>query len=173
MHNKEITDLLRKNIALLSDTDCSKYPYIPQQDSQLPRLNSLRRIIELVKAIVFPGYFGEGSYCSNMQEYFIGVRVEELYGLLSEEIGFGLQSFAKDEVPDVRHRSEEIAMRFIDALPELKRVACTDVKAVYDGDKEYSNANPGTGVTLFHGVHPPRVKSHSSAGPASPGTAPG
>lgn len=134
MYSKEITDLLRKNISLLSDKESSKYPYIPQQDSQLPRLNSLRRIIELVKAIVFPGYFGDGSYCSNMQEYFIGVRVEELYGLLCEEIGFGLQSFAKDEVPDVRHQSEVIAMKFIDALPEVKRIACTDVKAVYDGD---------------------------------------
>lgn len=134
MYNKEITDVLRKNIALLSDTDSSKYPYIPQQDSQLPHINSLRRIIELVKAVVFPGYFGDGSYCSNMQEYFIGVRVEELYGLLCEEIGCGLQCFAKDEVPDVSLHSAELAIKFIDALPELKRVACTDVKAVYDGD---------------------------------------
>ena len=134
MYRKDITDILRKNIALLSDTDSSKYPYIPQQDSQLPRLNSLRRIIELAKAIVFPGYFGDGNYCSSMKEYFIGVRVEELYGLLCEEIGFGLQTFSTNDVPDVQRRSEEIAMKFIDALPELKRVANTDVKAVYDGD---------------------------------------
>ncbi len=134
MYSKDITDILRKNITLLSDTDSGQYPYIPQQNSQLPRLNSLKRIIELVKAIVFPGYFGDGNYCSNMREYFIGVRVEELYGLLCEEIGFGLQSFAKDEVPDVRQQSEEIAMKFIEALPEIKRLANTDVKAVYDGD---------------------------------------
>jgi len=116
----------------LADADSDKYPFIPQQNSMLPHVERLAEIVELVKAVVFPGYFGDSSKCSSMNSYFIGVRVERLYDLLSQEIAYGINSFCNSK--KCNDNAELIAMNFIDKLPELKRLLNTDVKAVYDGD---------------------------------------
>ena len=55
----------------------------------------LRDIIELARAIIFPGYFGNSTVNSRTVTYHIGVNVERLFDLLTEQILAGL-CFAGD-----------------------------------------------------------------------------
>lgn len=68
----------------------------------LPSGKSLRRIVELSREILFPGYFGNSTVHRRTINYHIGVNVEELFGLLTEQIQaglcFGLENTPSDNV---------------------------------------------------------------------------
>ena len=55
-----------------------------------PPEKTLHHIVELARAILFPGYFGNPAINSRTINYHIGVNIEELFGLLTEQIQAGL-----------------------------------------------------------------------------------
>ncbi|MCA1761069.1 MAG: serine acetyltransferase, partial [Bacteroidales bacterium] len=63
----------------------------------LPSIVKLGKIINLVREILFPGYFGNTSLRTNTTQHYMGVYVDELYELLSEEILAGMCFECKDE----------------------------------------------------------------------------
>lgn len=102
---------------------------------QLPSVDELRRVVELVKAVVFPGYFDKRQVDPTLRQYFIGVNMELLYSILKVQIRRGLL-FGEEEgqCEDCREEADAKALQFIDALPELKRVLYTDVEAMFHSD---------------------------------------
>jgi serine O-acetyltransferase len=130
-----VVKVLQKNIAQLLKNNVVEYRYIPQHDKPLPSLPKLQEIVDLLRAIVFPGYYGDVIANSNTLEYHLGVTQERLYALLKEQILYGLCFNASDELcSDAKSASLEKTLLFLDQIPELKRLISTDVKAMYDGD---------------------------------------
>lgn len=130
-----VVKILQKNISLLSRNDVVEYRYIPRHDKPLPSLPKLQEIVELLRAIVFPGYHGEFIANSVTLEYHLGVTLERLYFQLKEQILNGLCFDASDELcTDAKAASQEKTLLFLDQIPELKRLISTDVKAMFDGD---------------------------------------
>jgi serine O-acetyltransferase len=60
--------------------------------------------------------------------------MEELYRLLRQQIARGLQFCDEGQEDDVLATGERLALRFIDQLPEIKRLLYTDVQAMFDND---------------------------------------
>ncbi|MCX4330759.1 MAG: serine acetyltransferase [Muribaculaceae bacterium] len=117
MNAKEI---LEKNVDLLAaDTGCC---------SRLPSVARLRRAIELVKALLFPEFFDETVTEPSMRRYSIGVNLDRLHAILSEQIACVADGDA-----------DAMALRFIDSLPEMRRVLLTDVEAVLANDPAVDN----------------------------------
>ena len=132
--NLETLEVLQRNISLLTENSVPEYEYIPQHDTALPSLEKLSEVVDLLRAVVFPGYHGQAIVNSTNLEYHLGVNIERLYGLLSEQIYNGL-SFNNDEnAHDNKASAQQIALTFIDKIPELKRLLATDIKATFDGD---------------------------------------
>jgi serine O-acetyltransferase len=132
--NLETLEVLQRNISLLTENSVPEYEYIPQHDTALPSLEKLSEVVDLLRAVVFPGYHGQTIVNSTNLEYYLGVNIERLYGLLSEQIYNGL-SFDNDEnAHDNKASAQQIALIFIDKIPELKRLLATDIKATFDGD---------------------------------------
>jgi serine O-acetyltransferase len=132
--NLETLEVLQRNISLLTENSVPEYEYIPQHDTALPSLEKLSEVVDLLRAVVFPGYHGQTIVNSTNLEYYLGVNIERLYGLLSEQIYNGL-SFNNDEnAHDNKASAQQIALIFIDKIPELKRLLATDIKATFDGD---------------------------------------
>jgi serine O-acetyltransferase len=132
--NLETLEVLQRNISLLTENSVPEYEYIPQHDTALPSLEKLSEVVDLLRAVVFPGYHGQTIVNSTNLEYHLGVNIERLYGLLSEQIYNGL-SFNNDEnARDNKASAQQIALTFIDKIPELKRLLATDIKATFDGD---------------------------------------
>ena len=142
MSLSDYTHTLTQAISVLSDKHSYEGLFHQYKDGDpLPSGKSLRRIVELSREILFPGYFGNSTVHRRTINYHIGVNVEELFGLLTEQIQaglcFGLENTPSDNVikkiPD-RDTAASIAARFISRLPEIRRILATDVEAAYYGD---------------------------------------
>jgi len=104
----------------------------------MPSTEKLRIIVEKVRQIVFPGYFGEINLKPEMLPYYMGVLIDEVYELISDQIFAGLCFICESE-PDrdlfgKRDKAEAIASEFVKGLAELRRILITDVNAAYLGD---------------------------------------
>lgn len=104
----------------------------------LPSQKAVAEIIELCRALIFPGFFGDSDVNRNNIVYHTGVALERLYSLLADQIAAGL-GFDDDcsEEPDIERLTAEgrmLADRFIERLPQLRRWLEADVKATYAGD---------------------------------------
>lgn len=109
----------------------------------LPSIVKLGKIIDLVREILFPGYFGNTSLRSNTTQHYMGVYVDELYELLSGEILAGMCFECLDEEADkVEKHSEkakENALTFITFLPEIRRKLVADVESIFLNDPAARN----------------------------------
>lgn len=142
MSLSDYTHTLTQAVSELSDKHSYEGLFHQYKDGDpLPSGKSLRRIVELSREILFPGYFGNSTVHRRTINYHIGVNVEELFGLLTEQIQaglcFGLENTPSDNVikkiPD-RDTAASIAASFISKLPEIRRILATDVEAAYYGD---------------------------------------
>ena len=90
------THILTQAVDELSESESYKGLFHQHTDGNpLPSAKVLRDIIELARAIIFPGYFGNSTVNSRTVTYHIGVNVERLFDLLTEQILAGL-CFAGD-----------------------------------------------------------------------------
>jgi len=127
--------ILQRNISLLVQNNLHEYDYIPQHYKPLPSLFILNEIVELLRAIIFPGYFGDVIVDLNTLEFHLGVKIERLFNLLKEQILNGIRFNSQDiEIKYSYELASETALSFINKIPELKRLIATDIKATYDGD---------------------------------------
>ena len=118
----------------------------------LPSSEVLQQIVELGRSIIFPGYYGQSCVNATTLEYRLGVDIEHLYSHLVTQIqaglafsGFeeGLAAFAAYNQAtintEMRRMAEDRAAKFIERLPELRRVLTTDVVAAFNGDPAAKN----------------------------------
>jgi serine O-acetyltransferase len=109
-----------------------------RQGELMPSIEKLRVIVEKVRQIVFPGYFGEINLRSSTLHYYMGVLVDEVFELMAEQIFSGLCFNCAEEtdrdLKSKRLEGERIASKFVNGLAELRRVLITDVNAAYLGD---------------------------------------
>lgn len=106
----------------------------------LPSSKVLGEIIDITRAIVFPGYFGKSNVLIHSLKYPIGAGLQQLYELLVDQILAGL-CFSEEELDicSMRRRAGEIATGVIEKLPELQTILATDVEAAYNGDPAAEN----------------------------------
>lgn len=104
----------------------------------LPSTQKLDAIVKMIREILFPGYFGNTSLRSDTIRHYMGVYIDELFELLSEQVLSGLCFTCKDaENADMQERSrhaQQITADFIAYLPEIRRILVTDVEAAFLGD---------------------------------------
>jgi serine O-acetyltransferase len=136
-----------ENIKILSEVTSQEKRIVTHNDAPLPSIDSLRKIVELVKAIVFPGFFEDEQVSERVRSYYIGVNTESLYTLLKKQIARGFIFCSKTEEEDVLRQSALLAEQFIDRIPEIKRLLYTDVEAIYDNDPAVSN--PGEVIFCY------------------------
>ena len=133
------THLLAQTVTELSEDSSLKGLFHEHQDADpLPSGKVLHEIIELCRAILFPGFYGKSTVNHHTITYHIGVNIERLYNLLTEQIHAGLCFDAKETgdcaCDTKREKAIDLAGQFISRLPALREVLATDVEAAYNGD---------------------------------------
>ncbi len=132
MSAEDINALLGQATEELSGNGLLKGLFHEYRDGYpLPSGRVLTEIIELCRAIIFPGYYGNSKVSSYTLKHHVGVNVERLYDLLSEQIRAGLGFDCEDCTEE---KAQALAARFIAKLPELRQILATDVEAAYNGD---------------------------------------
>ena len=133
----EPRELLKQTIAHLSEPDSLYGLFYEHTDGDpLPSAPELAEILDLCRSILFPGFYGKSTLNSKTLPYHIGVSIDRLCHLLTQQIMAGLrfQSKEKEQICELTEKAQAIAVEFISRLPELRRILATDVEATYNGD---------------------------------------
>ena len=160
-------ETLQRNVELLSRHTEKELAMMPAGTAPMPSVEEVRRIVSLSKDIIFTDYFHKRQSDVQMRSYHIGVAMEELYELLRRQVARGLQFCDDCAEGDVAKAADDIALQFIDQLPEVKRLLYTDVEAMFVSDPAATNygeviycypvMNAMTHFRLAHVLHECRV----------------
>lgn len=123
--------------------------YRPSQEAPMPSVERLGEIVELLRSVLFPGFYGHSELKPGTMRYYIGSTIDNVFSLLREQINRGLCFSCEDgDIPDCgicEIRARDIALRFLETLPDIRRVLATDVQAAFEGDP----AAKSHGETIF------------------------
>jgi serine O-acetyltransferase len=132
MHN---TNSIRQTVEQLTKNHKEAYPYIPLHERRTPSVDCLKEIVDTIRSIIFPGYFGNSLVNEDSLVYNIGICVEKLFTVLSSQIFDALffESRKMDSI-EAKERAGHLTNIFLDKLPHIKYFLSTDVKAIFNSD---------------------------------------
>ena len=118
--------------------------------THLPDRHAVAELVEQIREIAFPGFFNRRGLTHenlpvHVQELLARVTLqleEQIRAVLrymqsSDEQGAPTPPVARPEprsTTECDHKARDIARRFLDELPEIRRLLALDVQAAYDGD---------------------------------------
>jgi serine O-acetyltransferase len=110
----------------------------------LPSRDRLIEMVEDLRAVLFPGYFGISDLGQESMRFYVGATLDRVFGALQEQITRGL-CFACGEdphfCPDVVRRAVALTREFIGRLPAVRHLLATDVQAAFKGDPAAKSAD--------------------------------
>ena len=141
MSTPNLTHILTQAVDTLSEQQSLNGLFHQHRDGNpLPSGKALEEIIGLSRSILFPGFYGKSSVNIRTIRYHIGVNVERLHKLLSDQILAGLcfcktcEDESYQELSEKRDKAEHLAAELISRLPKIRKTLATDVVAAYNGD---------------------------------------
>ena len=139
--NLDPTEIIQRNVKVLSAATPGEERMVPHTNSPLPSVDELERIVDLLKKIIFHGFFDERKANEEVRSYAIGVNLENVLSLLKKQIAraFLYQGEETASPQEAATLSADLALRFIDRIPEIKRMLLTDVEAVFENDPAVGN----------------------------------
>jgi len=111
--------------------------HISKHDVPMPSIDDLRETLELIRSILFPGYFRNSEINRETVSYYTGAKLDRIYRWLSEQIKRGFCftcETSEGSCLDCEDRAKLLTEKFIERLPELRRLLAFDAKAAYIGD---------------------------------------
>lgn len=120
----------------------------------MPSLVVMQEIMDRLRAIIFPGYFGS-SVSSRSIRYHLAANLDSVYHLLREQIARGfIFAMSPEECAgncrgnckeDCRLKADEASLELIKHLPTIRDLLAGDAEAGYEGDPAATSA----GETIF------------------------
>lgn len=129
----------------------------------IPSKESLIEIIDLIKDILFPGYFGDQTVDRNTLSYHIGNEITELFSKLSKQITNSIIHECnrfEEECTECIDRGHEETLKFLKKIPAIRSMLASDIIAIYEGDPAAKNYDeiifsyPGLlAMTVYRSAH--------------------
>jgi len=117
----------------------------------LPNRVKTIQALELLRRLIFPGFFDEQRLSSSTIQYHVGELLNQVDALLYEQVREALryelnQSLGQgDDCPDCDAKAQRITRALLVKIPRLRRLLTLDVQAAFDGDP----AAVSTDETIF------------------------
>jgi serine O-acetyltransferase len=114
------------------------------QPSYLPNKDAVIEILEMIRRVIFPGYYENENTEMTDQYFYVGSLIMELGSKLQKQICRALMhdtSMTGGCTPDAETLSAELAFAFLNKLPQLREILLTDVDATLDGDPAARNTH--------------------------------
>lgn len=117
-------------------------------ETPLPSRERLASMVELLRQVVFPGFFGRRGLSRELLPNHVAALVAQVRSLAEEQVRAALR-YATDlpvsaggasgapganEGAECDRKARRIADAFVARVPELRRLLALDVQAAYDGD---------------------------------------
>jgi len=123
----------------------------PLHDEPMPSVPALSELMERLRAVLFPGFFGNANVSPESMRYHIGANLFEVDRLLTDQIRRGYCFFCAlergGECQDCDGRANRLTGAFLRALPRIRELLAEDARAAYEGDP--SARSPGETVFCF------------------------
>ena len=130
---EEIPAVIKELMKLLGDKDSfSHVEPIP-----IPSNESVVKLINRARSILFPGYFTQSTLAQANLEYYLGQETTCFLENLSRQI---ISAFQHDcfrlNLPCTKcsEQGHGIALKVVQELPKIKKILDTDIRAAYEGD---------------------------------------
>lgn len=131
--------------------------------ADIPSQRHIIEIMQVIRTLLFPGYYEEGAIEEMALPYITGQRAVWVYKHLSTEIHrclcFECREHDRcDQIPECRQKAESIALDLLRALPGIRAQLLLDVEATLAGDPAAASANevilayPGIAAITVHRV---------------------
>jgi len=108
----------------------------------LPSRDAIIEIVQLLRELLFPGYFGRQLLTSSTLEFHVEELLRTIDTRLFEQARNAIRHQAARKggaCPDCDERAEAIVRGFLAGIPRLRAVLATDVQAAFDGDPAASD----------------------------------
>lgn len=123
---------------LVESGDNASTFYRYSDDVPMPSVEILSEIVEDLRTVLFPGYYGPSEITPDTMPYYIGSTLDRVERHLADQINRGYcfvcDKNKVDRCQDCETRSRNMARAFITKLPEIRKFLLSDVEAAYDGD---------------------------------------
>ncbi|MEE4357787.1 MAG: serine O-acetyltransferase EpsC [Desulfococcaceae bacterium] len=132
-HREQLPEIVEQLLENCDDKTChSHIAFEP-----IPSRESVIEILELLKEILFPGYFARGKLDPVNLRYNLGQTVSVVYDMLAEQI---IRSIRHDcfrfgeSCRDCERLGHDISLKLLQSLPDIQKILASDVAAAYEGD---------------------------------------
>ncbi len=133
----------------------------------LPSRDILVEAVELLRFVLFPGYYGSSDPTGQVARFNVGSALDRVRRDIQEQVerAFCYQCKESDpsRYPECQHQVASVTRTFLSRLPEVRRHLGTDIQAAYEGDpaakslEEIVLCYPGilamTNYRLAHELH--------------------
>ena len=121
----------------------------------LPSRSEIHKVVELLRSVIFPGYFGNRDITDESLSYHMGATLHRVSLVMVDEVHRGLCFACRrddtDRTPTAcLTRAKRITAEFLQRLPELRRLLALDAVAAYEGDP--AAPDPAEAIFCYPGV---------------------
>jgi serine O-acetyltransferase len=106
---------------------------MPLGRREFPSRRAVAALMEELRALLFPGYFGTSELTLETLRYHLGARMDRVLHGLGDQIQRGLMA-SDPTCHDCDARALNLARAFLLRLPEVRRLLATDIQAGFEGD---------------------------------------
>ena len=103
----------------------------------LPSRDAVIEIVEDLRSVFFPGYFGTSDVRAEAIHFYLGATLERALHSLEEQVRRAFAFFARHDYHQCAHCADEsrrVAGQFLAGVVEIQRLVRSDVEAAYEGD---------------------------------------
>ena len=105
----------------------------------LPSRAAVIEIVEALRSVLFPGYFGDSELRPETLRYHLGHTLDRVQRGLQQQVRRGLAFICLVEECSQRcaecdERARSLTAAFLQRLPQIRHLLATDVQAAYEGD---------------------------------------
>ncbi|WP_243310372.1 serine O-acetyltransferase EpsC [Fundidesulfovibrio agrisoli] len=117
-------------------------------DAPMPSIEALSEVMKRLKAVLFPGYYGDSEVTPDTLAYHTGAHLDIVFRRLADQIkrGFCFTCMGENKAcTGCEEQAMEKATAFLQSLPAIRDALILDVQAAYEGDP----AAKSPGETIF------------------------
>jgi len=119
----------------------------------LPSRDVVIGLIEALRSVVFPGYFGTSELSVETMRFHVGATLDGVLRAMEEQVMRGFCFDCAERSPSCaqcRERAREATQTFLSRLPAVQHLLSTDAQAAYEGDPAASS--PDEAIFCYPGV---------------------
>ncbi len=103
----------------------------------LPSRDAVIEIVDALRSVLFPGYFGTSDLHDESLHYFVGATLAWAMRRLEEQLRRGIAFSERHDFETCDHcadAAQRVTRSFLAKVPAIRRLVLSDVEAAYEGD---------------------------------------